>query len=306
MAQTYNTLSNIPFENITSENAFALAEKLAKDPSFTNPTLGNSSGGSPKPGKVSMSTIKSNLLRPALTSHYQCWFNPPSSFRKWLERKDIRYEGNEILVSLSCSEAVLPGSTMMTNEINDDFTGVTERHAYRRQFDDRADFTFYVNHNDDGGKDYYIIKFFEYWLSYMSGEELTEKLEDTNYFYRVNYPKDYQSPAIYVNKFEKDYSGRYLEYRLLQAYPISISSMPVSYESSQLLKCTVSFTYTRYLVNLMQYPSTKASKVGDQLGFYTEQGSFVVIPPLRPSQSPQGPPVPGVPVPLEVKKYSLF
>jgi len=74
-------------------------------------------------------------------------------------------------------------------------------------------------------------------------------LEKENYFYRVNYPKLYQSPALYINKFEKDFQGQYLQYRFLQAYPISISSMPVSYDSSQILKCTVSFTYTRYVIN---------------------------------------------------------
>jgi hypothetical protein len=69
-----------------------------------------------------------------------------------------------------------------------------------------------------------------------------------NYFYRANWPKDYQSEALYINKFERDYKGKFLQYRFLKAYPISISSMPVSYDSSQLLKCTVSFTYTRYIV----------------------------------------------------------
>ena len=39
-----------------------------------------------------------------------------------------------------------------------------------------------------------------------------------------------------------------MEYRFLKAYPISINSMPVSYEASQLLKCTVNFNFSRYLV----------------------------------------------------------
>ena len=30
-------------------------------------------------------------------------------------------------------------------DINNDRTGVTEKHAYRRMFDDRIDFTFYVD-----------------------------------------------------------------------------------------------------------------------------------------------------------------
>lgn len=225
-----------------------------------------SKGGYEYPKKTPIGDIKFRLLQPALTSHYQCWFNPPGSpdrgFRKWIGEKNFIYDGR--LISLSCSEAVLPGSSMMTNEINDDFTGVTERHAYRRQFDDRADFTFYVPKEN-----YYIIRFFEYWLSYIAGEEFAEGIEATNYSYRMNYPSDYQSPALYVIKFEKDYEGKYLEYRLLQAYPISISSMPVSYDSSQLLKCTVSFTYTRYIVNSYDLPSipVSSSLTGDSVNF---------------------------------------
>ena len=37
-----------------------------------------------------------------------------------------------------------------------------------------------------------------------------------------------------------------LTYTFINAFPLSIASMPVSYESSSLLKCTVSFTYSRY------------------------------------------------------------
>lgn len=240
------------------------------------------------PEKKSISDIKSKLLAPALTSHYQCWFNPPgkidlknprqsSGFRSWLkEFKNFPYDDE--FLSLSCTEAVLPGSSMMTNEINDDFTGVTERHAYRRQFDDRADFTFYVDKDR-----YYIIRFFEYWLSYMTGESIASGLEDKEYFYRVSYPEDYQSPALYVVKFEKDYAGKYLQYRLLQAYPISISSMPVSYDSSQLLKCTISFTYTRYILDAFDFPILKINPTDKNKN------------PADPKQQPQqpGPPQQG-------------
>ena len=57
-----------------------------------------------------------------------------------------------------------------------------------------------------------------------------------------------------VTKFEKD-EGRPLHYSFYDAYPIAINSMPVSYESSQLLKCNVSFSYTRYLVNRKKFNS---------------------------------------------------
>lgn len=219
------------------------------------------------PAPVTPSVLKSNLLTPALTSHFQCWFSPPGSVISWASARGFNYNGNEEFVSLSCSEASLPGSSLTTNEINDDHTGVTERHAYRRQYDDRADFTFYVDHGRPGGS-YDIIWFFENWIAYIVNEERNttypppldkivpeflktdpnKGINNPNYTYRINYPDTYRS-TIYLNKFEKDYESRYLRYDFLQAYPISINSMPISYESSQLLKCTVSFTYTRYVIN---------------------------------------------------------
>jgi hypothetical protein len=206
----------------------------------------------PNPVKKSVSDLKSSLLRPALTSHFQCWFNPPNEVRTWVQQRASAGIGNGYdseFISLSCSDATLPGSSLATHEINNDFTGVTERHVYRRQYDDRSDFTFYVDH------DYNVIQFFENWMSYIVNEQVTGGVDSTNFSYRVNFPDDYKS-TIYIKKFEKDYTGRVLQYRFINAYPISITSMPVSYESSQLLKCTVSFNYSRYVIgggdNLVQ------------------------------------------------------
>lgn len=213
----------------------------------------------PNPTKFTPTLLKDKLLQPALTSHFQCWFYPTQDVKNWNTSRGFNFDqnGNSEFISLSCSEASLPGSSLATNEINDDYTGVTERHAYRRQYDDRADFTFYVDHARKEGS-YNIIWFFENWISYIVNERRT-LIEEANgtligginnkrFSYRVNYPNTYQS-VVYINKFEKDHKDKYLRYTFLQAYPISINSMPVSYESSQLLKCTVSFTYTRYIIN---------------------------------------------------------
>jgi len=47
-----------------------------------------------------------------------------------------------------------------------------------------------------------------------------------------------------------------LNYEFIGAYPISISSMPVSYEASSLLKCTVSMSYLRYVMTELINPET--------------------------------------------------
>jgi hypothetical protein len=82
------------------------------------------------------------------------------------------------------------------------------------------------------------------------GETLADA-PDSNYHYRVRYPDEpgsgYRS-EMFVQKFERDFFGNYLEYVFVQAYPIAIASMPISYNASELLKCTVSFTYNRYYI----------------------------------------------------------
>jgi hypothetical protein len=214
-----------------------------------------------------MSEIKSKLLQPALTSHFICEFFPPSGVQQFLRERDSagfkggEYTGNtQELIRISCSDASLPGSSIMTHEINNDYTGVTERHAYRRSYDDRADFSFIVDRN------YFVIDYFENWISYVVGENLlTETNEQTlsqiqrTYNYRVNFPNNYKSDNLFITKFERDYGdtridpnnqiNRPLTYQFINSYPISITTMPVSYDSSSLLKCTVSFTYSRYLLS---------------------------------------------------------
>jgi hypothetical protein len=209
----------------------------------------------PEKQKSTINYIKSKLLRPALTSNYQCWFDPPQDVVNYLQKKNLNYSGiNQELISLSCAEASLPGSSLLTNEINDDYTGITERLAYRRQYDDRADFTFYVDHADVNG--YKVIWFFEQWMQYIVNEQVALGVNNPNFHYRVRFPDSneigggtgYRSPGIYINKFERDFKGSYLSYKFLKAYPIAMNSIPVSYESSDLLRCSVSFTYTRYTV----------------------------------------------------------
>lgn len=205
---------------------------------------------SPKPAPRSVSQIKSSLLQPALTSHYELYLNIPQGnagdFNKIMSKNGINFSAEQANLQLACSEATLPGSNLATIEINNDYTGVTERHAYRRIYDDRIDLTFYVDTR------YTVIKFFETWIKYITNESISGSasgavgLKSPNFFYSVRYPEEYQT-EFSITKFEKDYQSR-LTYTFLKAYPISISSMPVSYDSSSLLKCTVSFSYSRYYI----------------------------------------------------------
>ena len=204
--------------------------------------------------------IKSSLLHPALTSHFEVQIPIPDGLKngKILAANGLPGFNSDRLqgrLNLMCSEATLPGSNLATFEINDNFHGVTERHAYRRIYDDRIDLTFYVD-----AENYIPIKYFETWMKYVVGESKVEgggKLSSvkSNYFYRVNYPNQYMcEQGLKVIKFERtgnknnlSYQGTTLEYEFINSYPISVASMPVSYDSSSLLKCTVSFSYIRYI-----------------------------------------------------------
>jgi hypothetical protein len=264
-----NFVPNAPLTSFTEAQFLITANTNL---SFLNDKPSGNSSGAPKPSIKSLSKIKSTLLNPALTSHFECYFNPPDDVRKYLaENRKFNYNSNTELITLSCSEASLPGSSLLTNEVNDDYTGVTERFAYRRQYDDRADFTFYVDHGKQDGE-YNIIWFFENWIQYIANEQYSQGIEDHTFNYRFRFPdgkgdsgQGYRASALYINKFERDMKGSYLSYRFLKAYPIAINSMPISYESSELLKCTVSFTYTRYLVDrLSNQPNQPNQQPFDQ------------------------------------------
>jgi hypothetical protein len=194
-----------------------------------------------------LSDIKTKLLRPSLTSHYFVEIQPKNT--GFIDSRVRGSDSNKRFdrLSLACSEASLPGSSLATIDIDNDFPGVSEKHAYRRLYDDRADFTFYVD-----AEEYYVIRFFESWIGYCVDEQYgTNEIEKPYYSYRVNYPDDYKANALSITKFERDYkkySSASLKYKFIGAYPISISSMPVSYDTSQLLKCNVSFFYQRYKV----------------------------------------------------------
>lgn len=215
---------------------------------------------SPDRNRIRVSQLKSKILRPALTSHFLVYIKPPGGgFNNFLQENGITLRNDIEDLYLMCSETNLPGSSFSTHESNNDFHGTTERFAYRRLYDDRIDLTFYV----DADK-YLPIRFFEIWMKYICNESVTPinqiSSKDPNYFYRFRYPdgtNGYRNDSILeIAKFERyvdaekiKENGSKLKYEFVKPYPISIQSMPVSYDTSNLLKCTVSMNYIRYIVS---------------------------------------------------------
>lgn len=225
------------------------------------------------PRPKSISDVKRNLLHPALTSLYYVEIDLPSAITTGGYLKaNIGQAYDQEKLNLMCCEATLPGSNLATLDLTNDHTGVTERHVYRRVYDDRIDLTFYVD-----AENYISIRVFETWMKYIVQESVAKNdqqgkpsSEDKTYFYSVQYPDKYMSlNGLKITKFEKNSFGDgknsgsggirikndgLLTYTFVRSFPISISSMPVSYDSSNLLKCTVSMSYIRYVVNQAEAP----------------------------------------------------
>ncbi len=127
--------------------------------------------------------------------------------------------------------------------------------AYRRMYDESLSLTFYVD------REYRVIELIEGWMDYITGVDNKKAYEDPYISYRMAYPKSYKN-NIFLTKFEKDQFMRdystsrrastistrtTLDYTFVQAFPLSLTAIPVSYEDSQILKCTVSFNFIRYV-----------------------------------------------------------
>ena len=222
------------------------------------------------PNRKSLSDIKATILRPAMTSQFMVYVDFPGKVKDYMNAspRNLADPQGGVLrggLNLACSEASLPGSSLATLEQTSDRTGVTERHVHRRMFDDRIDLTFYVD-----AENYLPIKAFEYWKEYITGGNEGGNLAAFNHHYRMNYPDDYVTGGgagakgggeLRVVKFERDFDGSFkgnngvvnptangLTYHFVRAFPIAVASMPVSYDASSLLKCTVSMTYIRYYI----------------------------------------------------------
>ena len=213
------------------------------------------------PQRLTVDKIVKDLLEPATTSFYQVSISDP---RQLNERGDtfstyLNQQGLSTLfnargldptrrekLQLFCSETTLPGSSLATANLDNDFTGVSEKYAHRRVFDEEISLTFYCD-----AKEYLPIRYFEAWMSYMTND--TRDNHNETFYYRMKFPKKYKG-GLEITKFEKNLNSqdpvrgrtRPLTYTFIDAFPKAISAMPVTYDASDLLKCTVSFSYTRY------------------------------------------------------------
>ena len=205
----------------------------------------------------SISDIKNSVLQPAQTSQYYVEIPVPPLLSN--QMRDFLFNDKD-KINLLCCETSLPGVSLATSLNDNDRTGVTEEFAYRKNFDRRIDFTFYVD------ADYYTpIKYFEAWMKYIAGEDLSEgSLSNNNYHYRFRYPSEYTcQQGLTITKFERDYNGNII-YAFKNAFPTNIESVPLNYDVGQLLKVSVNMRYDRKVI-IQSGPETTNNQQQGQL-----------------------------------------
>jgi len=146
-----------------------------------------------RPERLTVSKIKSRLLNVAQSSLYRLTLPVPQAVRSRLSLGSYDYDN----ISLMCCEASLPGSSLTTHEVNNDYAGVTEKMAYRRLYDETLGLTFYVDRN------YQVIQMIEAWMDYITGVDNTKTYEDPYVSHRMAYPNTYKN-NIYITKFERE------------------------------------------------------------------------------------------------------
>ena len=216
--------------------------------------------GNIRPRPYKTSELKTRITHLAQTSVYQLKIQPPTGLFSLLREtgRDLDYNRAGENIELLCDSAVLPGSSFATHEPTNDYAGVTEKMAYRRMYDGTLDLSFMVDRN------YNVIEMLDGWLDFISGVGITgsrSAYKSRHVNYRMTYPEQYRT-ELFLTKFEKDVSypddfgdviegvldpPKQLLYTFVGAFPSSVTSTPVSYGPSDVLRVNVSFSYMRYV-----------------------------------------------------------
>ena len=244
--------------------------------------------GNVRPRPYKTSELKSRITNLAQTSVYQIKIQPPTGLTALLKEvgRDLDYGRAGENIELLCESAVLPGSSFATHEPTNDYAGVTEKIAYRRMYAGTLDLSVMVDRN------YNVIEMLDGWLDFISGVGITgsrASYKSRHVNYRKTYPEQYRT-ELFLTKFEKDVSypddfgdvidafldpPKQLLYTFVGAFPSSVTSTPVSYGPSDVLRVNVSFSYMRYVrerknVSLNPYASLNSglfSSLADFVGF---------------------------------------
>ena len=206
------------------------------------------------------------LMHSATTSNYHLSINLPGPVISYIEqKKKVGIKGTNLKerINLSCIDAKLPGSSFATHDVKSDFMGVSEKMAYRRMYDEQMAVSMIVD------PEYKTLHFFEGWMDYISGKEISERGDNNHYKnfrngFRMNYPDGdggyRQKNVIELFKFEKNVSERQsIKYTMIEGFPISMDAMEISYGPTDLLRLTVNFSFVRYVTEPYTFSGVRDS-----------------------------------------------
>ena len=196
-----------------------------------------------RPNYYPINTIRSRFQTVALDNKYQVFMEPNLNVYNAAARVGISRRFIDEDLGLYVTDAVLPGSSFADVEVSGDRQGITERMPFKRIYDD-ATLTFMVD------KDYKVMKYFEAWTQLINPLHGDTDGKADNQVMTLNYPKDYKC-TMSVVKFNRDFfhrGGGYVYYCFVRSWPLSISSVPVNYDSGSILKLNVTFRYERYVM----------------------------------------------------------
>lgn len=197
-----------------------------------------------------ISDIKPLMTNLAQTSHYEVQFGAlPPQLMFYFSRKGINSRFIAEGAGLLCYSASLPTTTLGSFTVDGNYMGIQEKFASSRIYSEIT-LDFYVD------SDYQMLNFLECWMEFIAsgsynnqgllGENAPINQNASNYFVRMQYPQYYKANQVRIVKFDRDYR-REIVYNFRGLFPLNISSIPVSYMSTDTLKVSASFQYDRYI-----------------------------------------------------------
>ena len=238
-----------------------------------------------------MIDARETVGRASLDTIFQVTFSF-GNWQKWLEKdSDVtapganRTQGRDFMqkMGIMCAEAELPGTSFQTSLAVGHHQGIQEEFPNLRTFPP-LNLSFYVD------ADHVIIEVLEKWMTYIN--PISTNKRQLNAYGRFNYPEDYKE-IIHITKFERDafiddidkennkisdaapdtggFNGEFvvprkpttklMSYEFVNIWPTNMTSMRLAYGSSNVLRCSMQFSYDRFFTNF-NYEQTNQS-IGD-------------------------------------------
>ena len=228
-----------------------------------------------------MDSVQETIGRASLDTLFQVTFSF-GNWQKWLGQNNTtasgsdRAQGGDFMqkMKIMCTEAELPGTSFQTSLAVGHHQGIQEEFPNLRTFPP-LNLSFYVD------ADHLIVEVLEKWMTYIN--PIATNKRQLNAYGRFNYPEDYKE-IIHITKFERDtFMGeideeynkgrkekdqrkrkpttKLMSYEFVNIWPTNMTSMRLAYGSSNVLRCSMQFSYDRFFTNF-NYEQTNQA-IGD-------------------------------------------